>query len=194
MRAAVRTLDRYLREKLNVIEFSDDPDCLFRIRSTTAYRDLPLPDGEVKKGEPVAEIHWWNEHIPSVSDDALDLKWAVTMRRKLVVTHQEMAQQVLHNPNWKNFKAIGATTALFPASQDTWRRKMKRLGYIVLPHKNPQGRFVEFWEGVWAWMIWRTYQSGTLRILSPFQISRSDFWMSTANIVRMYGDKSRRGR
>jgi len=181
--------------KLDVIEFSNDPDCLFRIRYTTAYRDLPLPDGEVKEGEPVAEIHWWNEHIPSVSEKGLDLKWAVAMRRKLVLTHQEMAQQVLHNPDWKDFKAIGTTTALFPAGEGTpWERKMQRLGYVVLPHENPAGRFAEFWEGVWAWMIWHTYQSGTLRILSPFRIARSDFWMSADNMVRLYGDNTRRGR
>jgi hypothetical protein len=64
---------------------------------------------------------------------------------------------------------------------------MARLGYIVIPHENPSGRFAEFWENVWAWMIWRTYQSGTLRVLTPFEISRSDFWMSADNMVRIYG-------
>lgn len=193
MRAAVRALDRRLRKKLNIVEFSDDPDCLFRIRLCEAYRDLPLPDGTVARGEPVAEIHWWNEHLPPVDADGLDLKWAVSMRRKLVTTHREMAQQVLHNPDWSAVRAVGTTTALFPAGEGTaWERKMNRLGYIVIPHENPSGRFAEFFESVWAWLIWRTYQSGTLRVLSPFEISRSDFWMSAANMVRMYQTKNDR--
>jgi len=194
MRVAIRALDNYLRRKTEIVEFSQDPDCLFRVRFTKAYRDLVLPDITVEKGEPVAEIHWWNEHIPPVSADGLDLRWAVAMRRKLIVTHQEMAQQVLDNPAWQACSAVGTTTALFPAADDTWVRKMQRLGYIVLPHNNPAGRLREFFEAVWAWLLWKTYQSGTLRVLSPFAISRSDFWMSTANMVRMYGNNSRRGR
>lgn len=188
MRAAVKALDRRLRNKLNIVEFADDADCLFRVRLGEAYRDLPLPDGTVPKGEPVAEVHWWNEHLPPIGEKGLDLKWAVRMRRMLITTHRLMAQQLRDNPDWGDVRAIGTTTALFPAGEGSaWERKMGRLGYIVIPHENPSGRFAEFWEGVWAWLIWRTYQSGTLRVLSPFEIARSDFWMSANNMLRIYG-------
>ncbi len=36
-------------------------------------------------------------------------------------------------------------------------------------------------------MIWRTYQAGTLRVLTPFEISRNDFWMSADSLLRIYG-------
>ncbi len=188
MRAAVRALDRHLRKRQHIVEFSDDPDCLFRVRLGEAYRDLPLPDGAVSRGEPIAEVHWWNEHLPPFDEGEPGLKWAVRMRRMLIRTHQEMARQILHNPDWLGVRAVGTTTAMFPAGEvGAWERKMARLGYIVIPHENPSGRLAEFFESVWAWMIWRTYQAGTLRVLTPFEISRNDFWMSADSLLRIYG-------
>lgn len=188
MRAAVRALDRHLRERHNIVEFSDDPDCLFRVRLGEAYRDLPLPDGTVSRGEPIAEVHWWNEHLPPFEEGGTGLKWAVRMRRRFITTHQEMARQIMHNPDWRGVRAVGTTTAMFPADEiGAWERRMARLGYIVIPHENPSGRIAEFFEGAWAWMIWRTYQAGTLRVLTPFEISRSDFWMSADRMLRIYG-------
>ena len=189
MRAAVRALDRRVRRKLNIVEFSDDPDCIFRVRLCEAYRDLPLPDGTVTQGEPVAEVHWWNERLPPIGEDGPGLKWAVRMRRMLITTHRLMAQELLRNPDWRDIRAVGTTTALFPAGKGAeWGRKMGRLGYVVIPHENPSGRVAEFFERVWAWLIWRTYQSGTMRVLSPFEISRSDFWMSADSMLRIYTD------
>lgn len=192
MRAAVRALDGRLRNKLNIVEFSDDPDCIFRVRLCEAYRDLPLPDGEVKKGEPVAEVHWWNEHLPPLDEEGLDLKWAVKMRRMLITTHRLMAQQLLNNPAWRDVRAIGTTQSMFPAGEGSdWERKIGRLGYIVIPHENPSGRIAEFFEGVWAWMIWHTYQAGTMRVKTPFEISRSDFWMSADELLKIYAPSER---
>lgn len=192
MRAAVRALDRRVRKKLNIVEFSDDPDCIFRVRLCEAYRDLPLPDGTVTQGESVAEVHWWNERLPPIGEDGLDMKWAVRMRRMLITTHRLIAQQLLDNPGWADVRAIGTTTALSPAGAGAeWGRRMGRLGYIVMPHENPSGRFAEFFESVWAWLIWHTYQSGTMRVLSPFEITRSDFWMSADELLKIYAPPDR---
>jgi hypothetical protein len=193
MQAAVRTLDKHMRRRLGIVEFSDNPDCLFRVCFTPAYRDLQLHDVTVAQGAPIAEVHWWNEHLPKMGTAGLDMKWAVAMRRKLLVTHREMAQQLKLNPNWQAVQAVGTTTAMFPASDASWVRKMKRMGYEVSAHGNSGGATGEFFERIWAWMIWRTYQAGTLRVLSPFAIERSDFWMSAANLLHVYGENKPAG-
>ena len=186
--AAVSAIDRYLRKKLDIIEFSDDPDCLYRIRFCSAYRDLSLPDTVVRQGEPVAEIHLWNEHLPPMGEAGLGLEWGVRMRRMAMRTHQLMAEQLLHNPVWADVRAVGATTAMFPAVAGSHReRTLARFGYIVIAHQNPEGAAAEFWQRVWAWALWHTYQSGTRRVPLPFEISRSDIWMSAEELQRRYG-------
>jgi len=191
MRAVVRALDRRLRKRLNIADFSGHPDCVFRTRLCEAYRDLPLPDGTVARGAPVVEVHWWNEHIPPIGHAGLDMKWAVRLRRMLATTHREIAQQLLRNPDWKAVQAVGATTAVFPAGgPEAWARRMGRMGYVVMPHENPSGRIAEFFENIWVWMLWHTYQTGTGRVPTPFEIKRTDFWMSADNLVRIYGGDS----
>lgn len=188
MKSIIRHIDRRLRSKLGITEFRDEPDCIFRVRVCEAYRDLDLPDGIVRKGEPVVEIHFWNEHLPSIGEDGFNLKWAQSFRRKLFRTHRMLAEDLVSNPAWTGVRAFGLTTALFDMHpESTSQRKWDILGYTMFEHENPAGRWPEFWERVWSWMLWHAYQSGTRAIpATPFAVRRTDVWISARELKRRY--------
>ena len=63
MRAFVRSIDRRLRKSFDIFEYSSDDTCIFRARLCHAERTLELPDRIVSAGEPVLELHFWNEIV-----------------------------------------------------------------------------------------------------------------------------------
>ena len=185
----VRAIDRRLRRRYGIVEFTDDPDCLYRVQLREAARDLPLPDGLVKEGEPVVEFHWWNEHLPNMAPDDRGLDWGSRVLRKGIHTHRLLAAELHANPGWAGVRAIGGITAMFAAVPGSrWERRLGRFGYVLLSHDKPRGTFRDYWERVWGWALWHTYQSGTLRVLRPSEISFTEAWMSSAELLRRYGE------
>ena len=57
LRCLITRLDRLLRQWRGVFEFSDAPDCLFRLRVARAGHALRLPEGEIPAGAKVLELH-----------------------------------------------------------------------------------------------------------------------------------------
>lgn len=83
MRAAVKGLDSLLRRCYGIHEYSLDPDCILRLGLVRAKRDVTLFDGtEIKKGDPVGDLHLWNERLPVMPPSGPGLRWAVEFQRK----------------------------------------------------------------------------------------------------------------
>lgn len=83
LRRSVFALDAYLRERYGIVEFSEQPDCLLRIARAVAPRALTLSDGtEIHAGDPLLELHLWNEHVPTIPPGGVTLRWAATAARR----------------------------------------------------------------------------------------------------------------
>jgi hypothetical protein len=90
---AVYGLDRWLRQRQGVYEFSDDPMCLFRIRRSDADCDVALGDGTVVRcGDPVLDLHLWNEHVPPVGVRGFSVAWARQMTRGIELSLYALAR------------------------------------------------------------------------------------------------------
>ena len=76
MRALMRRIDAWMLRVLGIFEFSDDPECVLRLQITRAPHTLCLNGRVVNAGEPVLELHLWNEHIPPLPPSGPDLAWA----------------------------------------------------------------------------------------------------------------------
>jgi hypothetical protein len=78
----VTALDERLRQRLGVIEYSQSPDCLFRIQPATSKDDLTLSDGtRVRVGDSIICLHIWNEQVPPFPENGPTLAWARRFNR-----------------------------------------------------------------------------------------------------------------
>ena len=90
---AVFGLDRWLRRRLNIIEYSGDKNCLFRIQTGFAEEQVRLSDGTaVNPGDMVLGLHFWNEHMPVLDESGATLGWARQMSYALNLSFQELSR------------------------------------------------------------------------------------------------------
>jgi len=69
---AVRGVDAILRHRQGIEEFTDDRHCIFRISTETAGRAAILSDGAaIRPGDPLVQIHYWNEHMPVLPENGI---------------------------------------------------------------------------------------------------------------------------
>lgn len=176
-----------LRRIYGVYEFSDSTDCLLRLRLTRVSHNLSLQDGKIATGSPVAEMHMWNEHVPAMPENGPDLAWALKMQRMSIASFQKLAAYIRKNQPSMNVKAIGGPTAmLIPGDPSGGESLMRRLGFSVFPYFNPLGRFGEFWENFYTWMLIWTFNATSARLHPILRLRRSEIWMSTNEFLRRY--------
>jgi hypothetical protein len=93
--AAIYTLDARLRQREGVYEYTVNPDCMLRIQRTTAACNVTLPDGrELAAGDPITELHFWNEQFPKMPDGRPTVAWAKRARRAFQISLEELAVHI----------------------------------------------------------------------------------------------------
>ena len=126
LRAAVRGLDTLLRLRYGVHEFSRSPGCIFRVGPAHSPADMPLADGKVvRRGEPIADLHLWNEHIPPLPPEGADMRWAVGFYRLMRSSLQELADYLETEPRYRTaaaVRAVGSVMAKAPRRASVARR------------------------------------------------------------------------
>jgi hypothetical protein len=189
---AIHAIDRLVRKTTDVFEFCNKPDCIFRVSTGCASYPLRLRNGEIPAGVKVLHLHFWNEHMPAMPADVPVIGPAVRLRRQVASSAHYLAKAMKNDPRLAGAEAVGGVTPLFtPGDGSAAERIFLRLGFFVTPHKNPQGRFMEFWEKVYAWLlIWAFTEKNQPRPLLR-GLRRSDFWMSAEDFRRLYGGESR---
>lgn len=192
MRGLVRWIDGTLRRRQGVFEFCQHPLCLFRGRVAPAVRDLVLPQTTVKAGEPVLELHFWNEQIPQLPLDGPDMRWGVKGQRMLSWTCGDIARRLGHDPRLDGVRAVGGSTILFfPGDASGGERVFRRLGFTTFPPRNRLGRFGEFWENLHAWLVMWTFNRATVRVHRLLRLRRTEFWTSTEAFVARHAHRHR---
>lgn len=190
MRFLVLTIDRTLRRRTGVFEFCDDPDCLFRVSIGLARYPLRLSDRLVPTGTKILNLHFYNENIPPIPRSGPSLTWAVRFRRMVAHSTQLLAEAMEKDPRLAGVQAVGGVTPLFtPGDGSAAEGIFVRLGFTVTQHRNPRGRFMEFWEELYAWLLMWAFANGHPPNLRGLR--RTDFWMSTADFLHLYGGVSK---
>ena len=188
MRSIIRAIDRSLRKRNHIFEFCDDPDCVFRISLGIAAYPLPVTNGEIPAGEKVLQLHFWNEHLPSMPAHGPRIGPAVRLRRMVASSIRLLADSMINDPRLTGVKAVGGVTPLFtPGDGSAAEGIFLRLGFAVTPHRNPSGRFMEFWEEVYAWILMWAFTDRNHSRRSLRGLRRSDFWISADEFLRLYG-------
>ena len=188
LRWLVRKLDAFLRSRTGVFDFCDDPDCRLRLQVAPAPHDLQLEDVTVPAGQPVLIIHVKNESVPRIPPSGPDLAWVKEMLRLLTRSLGFIARQMEVDPKLADVGAVGgATVLLYSGYHEGVARVLPRLGFKVFPYSSPLGRFGEFWENFYSWLLIWTYNPNSLRFRRLLRLRRSEFWISAEAFQRKFG-------
>ena len=106
----VRRLDAWLRVHLGIKEFTAEPDCIFRISREAARRSLMLADGAtIQPGDPVLQVHLWNEHLPLMAEEGRTAAWANLFKHRMILSFELLADYVEREPRFDDIVAIHAS-------------------------------------------------------------------------------------
>ena len=185
----VIAIDRSMRRRLGIWEFSDDPDCILRVGLTRSRWEMTLNDGTViRRGETIGMIHAWNERVPPIPPTGADMAWARELRRRLIRSLQLLARAAREDPRLQTIRGFGGSGVLHfsPAIL----RLLGRLGLEIyeLPPQTVRDRIEEQVGRVWTWLMRRTFNPPSVEGRGLDVLSRRFYWLSREKLLQMYGD------
>jgi ceramide glucosyltransferase len=188
----VRSVDAFLQGYYRIFEFSNDERCLLRLSLRESDREFLLSDGtRIEKGHPVGELHLWNEHIPQIPSQGINLAWAVHIQRRMSKSLRLLAEFAENDPRGRRLRAFYGANSLrgrhHLMQMDDF---LKRWGFEL---ELPAGRralktiWAEFWQRIYNWALIWTFNPLSLdgRKLREFRNGR--FWISRGFLTEKYG-------
>jgi hypothetical protein len=122
---AIFALDTRLRRRLAVVEYSIHPSCIFRLGIARSRRGLTLRDGtRLQVGDRIAQLHFWNEHMPPVPRNGATIGWARGVRQDAVTSLRELAHYLASRPDLHDVNVICAD---LPSGTEAQSRQVERI-------------------------------------------------------------------
>ena len=176
-------LDMRLRRQQAVFEYTRNPACIFRLDVGPSSRSLVLSDGtELRAGDRVARLHYWNEQVPLVPEGGATIAWGRQMHRGIAASLRELAAFLAGRGDLDDVAVVcGDVPSGTDAQRDQVARIMGRYGFesIAEPEHLPFGeRLHRFGENILISMIVlahnaRAFHANTLmRVRVPIYMSR----------------------
>lgn len=185
--AAITATDAVLRRAYGVQSFTTDPDCLLRIARATAPREIALNDRTcVHAGEPIALLHFWNEHIPPFPPGGPDLAWAKAFRHRMNFSLRALSRYLAEDRSWDDVHAIHGCVN-FGNRQRRWQIQLAaaRFGFELVPVEVPCGLH-EMGEDILIWCFARAFNPAALRRHVLWR-DRTELWISRDRLASRYG-------
>ncbi len=185
----VFAIDRYMRRRLRIWEFSDDPDCILRVGLTRSRWEVTLNDGTViRRGETIGMIHAWNERVPPIPPTGADMAWARELRRRLIRSLQLLAQATQEDPRLQSIRGFGGAGVL--RFSPAILRLLERLGLEIyeLPPQSLRDRLEEQGSRVWTWLMRRAFNPVSVEGRGLAVLSRRFYWLGREKLLQMYGE------
>jgi hypothetical protein len=112
----VSALDDRLRLHYGVFEYTDRPDCVFRIQILRNDEDVVLSDGvPVRAGARIINLHVWNEQFPAFPPQGPTLAWARRLNRAFDASLRELAHFLQAEPALDDVTAICGNMTFEPS-------------------------------------------------------------------------------
>jgi hypothetical protein len=179
--------DRMLRRRQGIFEFTDDPHCVFRLALVPAGRALTLSDGAaIGPGDRVAEIHYWNEHMPQIPDAGHDAAWASQFHRRVAYSLGLIAELLARDPRFADVAALfGAPPFAAAAGASSTAQISRRLGFDVLDEPPAANRVHRWLDSFLIWNLMRIYNPVSARGRGVAH-NRVHIWMSRRTLLARY--------
>ncbi|HTX51505.1 MAG TPA: hypothetical protein VME40_19180 [Caulobacteraceae bacterium] len=186
----IMRLDESLRRERGVIEFAGASGTILRVALVASDVDARLPSGlEIRKGDPIIELHFANERLPQAGDGA-GIGWGARFGRLLVVSFRELAVGLQVDPRLKDAKAVLARLAFAgERNRGDTARFGRRFGFesCAVAGKVPLARRLhDFGEDLWLVGLTWVFNRGSLKGRSVLRL-REDLWMAPQQLIERYG-------
>jgi hypothetical protein len=195
--SSVFRLDDWLRKRQHVYEYSDHPACLFRIQRAKAGADIKLADGlRVRKGDPILNLHLWNEHMPRLDPGGMDFKWARRIGREIAASLERLATHMAEDLSYDDIVALRAEMRFGTAEQNVRIVRLStRYGFesVSMPDSERYGAVRELGENALVLMLVLAANPGAARFCG-LKHDCALIYMSRANLDRHYLPRSTGGR
>jgi hypothetical protein len=195
--SSVFRLDDWLRKFQHVYEYSDHPACLFRIQRAKAAADVKLADGvRVRKGDPILNLHLWNEHMPRLDPGGMDFKWARLIGREIAASLERLAAHMAENLSYDDIVALRAEMRFGTAEQNVRIVRLStRYGFesVRMSDDERYGAVRELGENALVLMLVLAANPGAARFCG-LKHDCALIYMSRANLDRHYLPSSNGGR
>jgi YkoP domain len=131
----ILTIDRWLRRRQGIFEYTLRPDCIFRVRFERLRTDIELFDGTVgRRGDQVIELHLWNEQVPIIPAEGPSLAWGRQFNRCFAESLRELSGFLMSEPRLLNVIIIHANMSLGSKAQnESLYRIVSRHGFEAIP-------------------------------------------------------------
>ncbi|MGC8873452.1 MAG: YkoP family protein [Chloroflexia bacterium] len=187
-RQVIRSFDALLRRAYGIREFADDPECILRLGPGRCRKTIRLSDGTVlRPGDPLLELHLWNEHLPPIPPGGHTMAWAARflhlMRRSLAL----LADRVLGDSLYADIRALHGILPI-PSSEvlPRWERGLRHLGFeVVRPQTGPWHRFAAFWENLYTLAIIWAFNPPSLRRRRFGRMVRCHVWLTRKTLAAL---------
>ncbi len=187
MRRLIRRFDEFLRRRLGVYEFSPTPHSLLRIQRSRVKRPMTLGGRRLAAGEEIIDLHLWNEHMPAIPPGGPDLAWGARVERMFLASLRDLAREIAANAAYREVRALRAVTVLLTPGPGSALPLAQRLGFEVRPHRNPLGRFGEFWENFYTWWLMWTFNKLSVRHRPMGSLRRMEMWITAEEFLGRFG-------
>jgi hypothetical protein len=185
-------VDRRLRARQGIVEYSTSPVCIFRMHVVTNDRELVLTDGTVvRAGERVINLHLWNEQVPPFPAAGPTLGWARRISFALDRSLRELAAYLTEHSSLADVAIISATMGFGPlAHSDHTAKVAAHYGFVravdAISARSLPERLHQFGENILISMIVMSRNAAALRS-GTLSRDRVRVFLSRAELIRRFG-------
>ena len=188
----VRAIDHFLIDYYQIYAFTQDEGCMLRISKAEADKDIQLSDGAcIRSGDPILELHFWNERIPPMPEEGPNLAWALKFQRKARRSLQLLAQYLESNPDFDDVLAMSGDPPFASRLGSVNLTVMVRgWGFDLIPIHEGSGLlkgFAEFWVDVYAMGLLWAYNPASIERKRFQGMKREELWISRQTLMQKYG-------
>jgi hypothetical protein len=188
---AVRSVDSLLRQRQGIEEFTVDAACVFRISHELAARAVLLSDGTaIAQGDPVLQLHFWNEHLPPMANEGPSAAWAIRLKHCMHRSLTAIANYLQRERTLDTVQALhGAPPFGSRIGAIQMVRTAQRFGFDVIePDVAPEWRervHVVF-DSMRLWGLAYAFNRAGLRTKGLLR-HRHQLWIARRKLLRLYG-------
>lgn len=187
-RQAIRSFDAFLRRAYRIEEFTQDPECIVRLGPGRCHKAIRLADGTVlQPGDPLLEMHLWNEHLPAIPPGGHTVAWATRLLYLMRRSLRMLADYVLRDSRFAEVQALHGILPI-PGGEalPRWERALRHLGFeVVRPPSGLWHRFAAFWENLYTWAIIWAFNPPSLRRRRFGRMVRCHIWLTRKTLAAL---------